>query len=80
VTDNRSPKERLLDLLNRKGFFLEEDDSEIIDLADLISDIGELLAEKVLAKEPYATETAALLREGGRSISRHLNWLAEEKE
>src|SRR5947208_1293898 len=67
MTDNRSVKERIQDLLNRNQI-----DLDLYDFGDLVFDIGDLLASDVNAREPYAVNSVYLLREGGRSIQRRL--------
>ena len=67
MTDDRSVKERIQDLLNRNQI-----DLDLYDFGDLVFDIGDLLASDVNAREPYAVNSVYLLREGGRSIQRNL--------
>jgi len=74
MTDDRSVKERIQDLLNRNGI-----DLDLYDFGDLVFDIGDILASDIEAREPYATNSVGLRREGGRAIQRDLGHMGDEE-
>lgn len=70
MADDRTVKQKILDLLNRAGV-----DIDLDDFAYLVYDVAHLLADDIQRREPNAFNSIALLREGGDTIQRHLGWL-----
>jgi hypothetical protein len=69
----RTPKEKIIDILNRNGI-----DLKLHEFGEVVRDVAEVLADKIEAEEPYATESIRTLRVGGSTIENHLGYLEDE--